>query len=86
MGGKIPIGNTPGTERRFTSYNITKNIIDGLENTTKTFSNMAELSLEFETDSVFFEIGQTILFKTEQQSPFIITYLLLLKTISLNLA
>ena len=59
LGGKIPLGNTPLGLRGgfFTSYNITKNIIDGLENTTKTFSNTTELSIEYETDSIFLEFG-----------------------------
>ena len=70
LGGKIPIGNTPLGLRggTFTSYNITKNIIDGLENTTKTFSNMAELSLEFETDSLFFEIGAELSYSKPNNS------------------
>ena len=70
LGGKIPIGNTPLGVRggTFTSYNITKNIIDGLENTTKTFSNMAELSLEFETDSLFFEIGAELSYSKPNNS------------------
>ena len=59
----------PGTRGgTFTSYNITKNIIDGLENTTKTFSNMAELSLEFETDSLFFEIGAELSYSKPNNS------------------
>ena len=59
LGGKVPLGNTPLGLRGgfFTSYNITKNIIDGLENTTKTFSNTTELSIEYETDSIFLEFG-----------------------------
>ena len=70
FGGKIPIGNTPLGLRggTFTSYNITKNIIDGLENTTKTLSNMAELSLEFETDSLFFEIGAELSYSKPNNS------------------
>ena len=59
LGGKIPLGNSFFNLRgRLSSqYNITKNIIDGLENSTKTFSNTSELSIEYETDSVFIEIG-----------------------------
>ena len=70
LGGKIPIGNTPLGLRggTFTAYNITKNIIDGLENTTKTFSNRADLSLEFETDSLFFEIGAELSYSKPNNS------------------
>ena len=59
LGGKVPLGNSPLGLRGgfYTSYNITKNIIDGLENTTKTFSNTTELSIEYETDSIFLEFG-----------------------------
>ena len=70
LGGKIPIGNTPLGLRggTFTAYNITKNVIDGLENTTKTFSNRADLSLEFETDSLFFEIGAELSYSKPNNS------------------
>ena len=59
LGGKLPLGNTflKLRGRLSSQYNITKNIIDGLENTTKTFSNTSELSIEYETDSIFIEIG-----------------------------
>lgn len=70
LGGKIPIGNSPLGLRGgvFSSYNITKNIINELENTTKTFSNMAELSLEYETDSIFIEFGAEYSFSKPNNS------------------
>ena len=62
FGGKIPIGNTPlGIRmRNSSSYNITNSLIDRLKNTTTTLSQSNEISFEWETDSLFLEIGAEI--------------------------
>jgi hypothetical protein len=62
IGGKIPIGNTPlGLNlRNFSNYNITHNIINNINNKTTTLSQSNEIALEWDTDSVFIEIGAEI--------------------------
>ena len=62
IGGKIPIGNSPLGVRlsNASNYNITNSIIDNLKNETITLSQSNEISLEWETDSAFIEIGGEI--------------------------
>lgn len=62
IGGKIPIGNSPLGVRlnNASNYNITNSIIDNLKNETTTLSQSNEISLEWETDSAFIEIGGEI--------------------------
>jgi outer membrane receptor protein involved in Fe transport len=85
FGGKIPIGNTPlGIRiRNSSSYNITNSIIDRLKNTTTTLSQSNEISFEWETDSLFFEIGAEISYSKPTNSlnnfsqPFLTQYFFL---------
>ena len=82
VGGKIPIGNTPlGINLNNSSnYNITNSIIDRLKNTTTTLSQSNEISLEWETDSTFLQIGAEISYSKPTNSlnlisqPFITQY------------
>jgi len=82
VGGKIPLGNTPlGINLSNSSnYNITNSIIDRLKNTTTTLSQSNEISLEWETDSTFLEIGAEISYSKPTNSlnfnsqPFITQY------------
>ena len=62
IGGKIPIGNSPlGLNiRNFSNYSITNTVINNLKNTTTTLSQNNEIALEWETDSLFIEIGAEI--------------------------
>ncbi|MAW83886.1 MAG: hypothetical protein CL832_05625 [Crocinitomicaceae bacterium] len=62
IGGKIPIGNSPLGVRlsNASNYNITNSIIENLKNETTTLSQSNEISLEWETDSAFIEIGGEI--------------------------
>jgi len=85
FGGKIPIGNTPlGIRiRNSSSYNITNSIIDRLKNTTTTLSQSNEISFDWETDSLFFEIGAEISYSKPTNSlnnfsqPFLTQYFFL---------
>ena len=82
LGGKIPIGNIPLGIRisNSSNYNITNSIIDRLKNTTTTLSQSNEVSLEWETDSTFLEIGAEISYSKPTNSlnlnsqPFITQY------------
>ena len=69
-GGMIPIGNSPFGLRlgNFSNYNITNSVISGFKNTTTTLSQSNEISLEFDIDSAFFEIGAGIDFSNPTNS------------------
>jgi len=86
IGGKIPIANSPlGLNiRNFSNYSITNNVIDNLKNTTSTLSQSNEIALEWETDSLFIEIGAEISYSKPTNSlnnifsqPFITQYFFL---------
>ena len=85
FGGKIPIGNTPlGIRmRNSSSYNITNSIIDRLKNTTTTLSQSNEISFEWESDSLFLELGAEISYSKPTNSlnnfsqPFVTQYFFL---------
>ena len=66
----IPIGNSPFGVRlgNFSNYNITNSVISGFKNTTTTLSQSNEISLEFDIDSAFFEIGAGIDFSNPTNS------------------
>ena len=70
LGGKIPLGNSPlGINiRNFSSHNITNSVINGFRNQTTTLSQNNELTLEWETDSLFIEIGAEISYSKPSNS------------------
>ena len=82
LGGKIPLGNSPlGINiRNFSSHNITNSVINGFRNQTTTLSQNNELTLEWETDSLFIEIGAEISYSKPSNSlnivsqPFVTQY------------
>ncbi len=59
FGGKMSLGNTPFgiSSRNNFNYSETKNLINDALNETTTYSTSSELSLEWDTDSTFIEIG-----------------------------
>jgi hypothetical protein len=82
LGGKVPLGNSSlGLNiRNFSSYNVTNSVVDRFENETTTLSQSNELTLEWETDSLFIEIGAEISFSRPSNSlnivsqPFVTQY------------
>ncbi len=66
--------------RNFSSYNVTNSVVDRFKNETTTLSQSNELTLEWETDSLFIEIGAEISFSRPSNSlnivsqPFVTQY------------
>ena len=59
IGGNIPIGNTPFSigGGLFSNYFKTKSYINADSNFTTTFSNSGEISIDWDVDSIYFELG-----------------------------
>ncbi|MBM78737.1 MAG: hypothetical protein CL846_09665 [Crocinitomicaceae bacterium] len=70
FGGKVPIGNSPlGLNyRNFSNYNVTNNIISDFRNITTTLSQSNSIGFEWDSDSIFFEIGAEISYSNPTNS------------------